>query len=152
VEIRPATTADAGALGELVILMYESMGFDVDDPAADWMVALPRWYERRLADDAFAAFVAEDDGRVVGGCTVWILTSLPRAGNPTGRRGYVAGMSVRPEWRSHGIARQLLDHGLGWLRTAGADFAELHATKMGQPLYESIGFEETPAYRLSLAR
>ncbi|WP_163511538.1 GNAT family N-acetyltransferase [Fodinicola acaciae] len=149
-EIRPATTADAGALGELVILMYESMGFDVTDPAADWMVALPRWYERRLADGSIAAFVAEQDGRVIGGCTVWILASLPREGSPDGRRGYVAGMSVRPEWRSRGIARRLLTAGLDWLRAAGADFAELHATKLGQPLYESVGFEETPAFRLRL--
>lgn len=149
-EIRPATTADADALGELVTLMYESMGLDVDDPTADWRLALPRWYEQRLVDDSFTAYVAEDDGQVVGGCTVWILTSLPRQGNPSGRRGYVAGMSVRPEWRSRGLARQLLAHSLGWLRAAGADFAELHATEMGQPLYESIGFEETPAYRLRL--
>jgi GNAT superfamily N-acetyltransferase len=79
------------------------------------------------------------------------MTCLPRPGSkPGGERGYVAGMYVHSQWRGQGVARQLLSAALDWCRTAGLGIVELHATKMGAPLYESVGFESTDAYRLSL--
>jgi len=152
VAVRAATAADAVELAELVVLMYESMGLDVRDVGAGWRLGLPGWYEQRFArePDSFAGFVAEEDGKVVGGCTVWTLSSLPRPGNPSGRRGYVAGMYVHEVWRGRGVARRLLMAGLGWMRERGIELAELHATEMGAPLYESVGFEAVAAYRLEV--
>jgi GNAT superfamily N-acetyltransferase len=150
--IRRATAADSAVLAELIVLMYESMSLDVSD--REWQAALPAWYERRFSTqpDTFAAFVATSGDRIGGGCTAWTLDSLPRPGSsPSGRRGYVAGMYVHSDWRGHGVARQLLSAALDWCRTAGCDLAELHATKMGAPLYETVGFESTAAYRLSLS-
>ncbi|WP_279581827.1 GNAT family N-acetyltransferase [Fodinicola feengrottensis] len=60
------------------------------------------------------------------------------------------GMYVYPSARGQGVARQLLAAVLDWSRTKGIGIAELHATSMGAPLYESVGFQPATNYRLPL--
>ncbi|GAA1714672.1 hypothetical protein GCM10009765_74510 [Fodinicola feengrottensis] len=130
--------------------MFESMGHDISDPTADWMRGMSDWYDRKLRTDSFAAFVAQQENTVAGGCSVWLLDGLPRTGNPSGLRAYVGGMYVYPSARGQGVARQLLAAVLDWSRTKGIGIAELHATSMGAPLYESVGFQPATNYRLPL--
>jgi GNAT superfamily N-acetyltransferase len=51
-----------------------------------------------------------------------------------------------PGWRRQGLARALVEHVLSDARQRGARTATLQSTRMGQPLYESLGFEPVGRY------
>jgi GNAT superfamily N-acetyltransferase len=51
-----------------------------------------------------------------------------------------------PAWRHRGFARALMTHVLADAQRNGADTATLQSTRMGQPLYESLGFKPVGRY------
>jgi GNAT superfamily N-acetyltransferase len=58
----------------------------------------------------------------------------------------VYGVSTLPQWRRRGFAKQLMEHMLADARSRGATTASLQSTRMGQPLYESLGFTAVGRY------
>jgi GNAT superfamily N-acetyltransferase len=50
------------------------------------------------------------------------------------------------QWRRRGRARALVEHVLADARDRGARTASLQSTRMGRPLYESLGFEAVGRY------
>ena len=59
------------------------------------------------------------------------------------RRGYVLNVFVEPSHRGRGLAKMLMQLGEAEFATRGVSFAILHATRMGRPLYEKIGWAQT---------
>ncbi len=55
-------------------------------------------------------------------------------------------VGTQPEWRRRGLARTLMDHVIADAQSRGAETASLQSTRMGQPLYESLGFEAAGRY------
>lgn len=51
-----------------------------------------------------------------------------------------------PQWRGQGLARALVEHVLADAERRGARTATLQSTRMGQHLYESLGFEPAGRY------
>ena len=51
-----------------------------------------------------------------------------------------------PQWRRRGFARALVEHVLAHAQRKGARTASLQSTRMGQRLYESLGFEPVGRY------
>jgi GNAT superfamily N-acetyltransferase len=51
-----------------------------------------------------------------------------------------------PEWRRRGLARTLVEHVLADAGRKGSRTATLQSTRMGQPLYESLGFVAAGRY------
>ena len=51
-----------------------------------------------------------------------------------------------PASRRHGFARALVEHVLADAKLHGASTATLQSTRMGQPLYESLGFQPAGRY------
>jgi ribosomal protein S18 acetylase RimI-like enzyme len=51
-----------------------------------------------------------------------------------------------PQWRRRGLAKALTQHVLADAYLRGARTATLQSTRMGQPLYESLGFEPVGRY------
>jgi GNAT superfamily N-acetyltransferase len=51
-----------------------------------------------------------------------------------------------PEWRRRGLARTLVEHMLADAGRRGSRSATLQSTRMGQPLYESLGFVPAGRY------
>ena len=58
----------------------------------------------------------------------------------------IYGVGTLPEWRRRGLARALMEHVLADAQERGARTATLQSTRMGQPLYESLGFEPAGRY------
>ena len=86
--------------------------------------------------------VAWDGDEVAGVVIVQILTTLNEA---TGtRRGLLAGVSVRRQWRRRGLARALVADSLRGLRSAGMTSATLGVDSENPTgalgVYESTGF------------
>ena len=88
--------------------------------------------QRYLALQPDGAFVAEQDGSVVGfGAAIQYATFA-----------YIGLMAVHPTVQKQGIGHLLLEHILDWLDTSGCPTVLLDATPAGAPLYERSGFVE----------
>ncbi len=55
-------------------------------------------------------------------------------------------VGTQPEWRRRGLAHALMEHVLGEAWRHGARTASLQSTRMGQPLYLSLGFQAVGRY------
>jgi GNAT superfamily N-acetyltransferase len=138
---RRATPRDAAALLDLRVVMESAFRDEVPD--GPWRRECVALFERRLAPPGndFAAFVVDGpDGVPVSSGVGWVEQHLPGPSNPTGRVGYVASMSTRPQYRRRGYARAVLGALMGWFDSVGIVRVTLTAAPMGQSLYRSTGF------------
>jgi GNAT superfamily N-acetyltransferase len=87
----------------------------------------------------------------VPGLTAWVMVRdrVAVAGAWSFLHGTDCGIyavGTMPGWRRQGLARALVEHVLRDARQRGARTATLQSTRMGQPLYESLGFEPAGRY------
>jgi len=87
----------------------------------------------------------------VPGLTAWVMVrdGVAVAGAWSFVHGSDCGIyavGTMPGWRRRGLARALTAHVLGEAQRRGARTATLQSTRMGQPLYESLGFEPAGRY------
>ena len=59
-------------------------------------------------------------------------------------------ISVEPEYRNQGIAKELLKTILFYIKDKNITLVSLHASEMGKNLYEKVGFKPTNEMRLKL--
>jgi GNAT superfamily N-acetyltransferase len=115
--VRIATDAELDRLGG----MFERTHFH---PA---LASACRFAREALAGEVF---VAARDGELLGasGCASF------------GASGWIGAVAVVPEARRAGLGHALTDAALTWLRDSGMATIHLHATEMGRPIYERLGF------------
>ena len=103
------------------------------------------WLKPRLADGRYFGLVAEDAGAVVGGIGLIVLDFPPHFLHPgSGERGYILNVYVEPSHRGQGLAKELVLRGEEEFRRRGVVFEVLHASAMGRPVYESLGWMAMP--------
>ena len=119
---------------------------DVSLAALDAMAApFAEWLGPRLADGRYFGLMAEDAGAVVGGIGLIVLDFPPHFLHPgSGERGYILNVYVEPAHRGQGLAKELVLRGEEEFRRRGVVFEVLHASAMGRPVYESLGWMAMP--------
>lgn len=147
---RPATAADAPEAVRLALVMFTSMG--MADPGATWREMAEAQFATRISVDLAGAVVEHPafPGRLVASGAVTVSRRLPTPTNPTGAYAYIQWIATDDEFRRRGCGRAVMAALLEWLDAQGIPAIELHATKMGEPLYRSLGFWEgtgAPALR-----
>ncbi len=136
-EVRAATADDVESLPALYDWLFAPPGSQPPD-----------WDKRRAvvalqsAIDSHDAcvLVADDDGALVGICTVYQDLHSVRYGY----RAWVEDLAVDPERRSEGIGKALLDAAKGWARERGATHLELDSALVrtdAHRFYEREGSE-----------
>ena len=121
--IRPAERRDIVTLGRLDVALPEHQALSpvfsrLPLPSLDDAVAE---YEEGFDDPAFATFVAEHDGRVIGsavGCAIEESSEHRGIVRPDGA-GFLGFAAVLPEARGLGAGRALGEAVLVWARDAG---------------------------------
>src|SRR5688572_17485998 len=83
----------------------------------DWQWRKARHLDDDAARDPAGIFVAEDGGRVVGYITTW---QDREAGI-----GHIPNIAIAPEFRGHGLGRQLIEHALAEFRASGLTHAKI---------------------------
>lgn len=97
---------------------------------------------RFVALSAGGSFVAEWQGQSVG-----LVMTFEFGSQPSQAVAWVAMMLVDQQLRGQGIGRALMQRALEHLDQRGVASIRLDATPLGQPLYETLGFE--PQFKLS---
>jgi GNAT superfamily N-acetyltransferase len=93
----------------------------------------------------------------VSGLTAWVMIQdgYAVAGawsfRHEGECGIYA-LGTVPEWRRRGLARALMEHVLADAQHQGARTATLQSTRMGLPLYDSLGFAPAGRYAEWISR
>jgi len=149
--VRRANAADIPRLLELRKDLVRSRGRKDEALIARMVAACRTYFERAIPAGEFLGWLAEADGKAVGTAGLVIHSVPPTVRNLPGREGYIMNMYVVPEWRRHGIARDLLVAVLDFLRAEGVPQVSLHATPDGRHLYEQSGFADSHELRLRLA-
>jgi GNAT superfamily N-acetyltransferase len=139
--IRRAGLGDIEAMVRLRRDMQAELNEDGRGLSPDSVMAFNRdYFERQLPKEAFVAFVAASEGEIVATSGMVVYEAPPTPGNPSGVEGYIMNMYTLPKWRSHGLARRLLDCLTEYARGLGARRVWLRASAQGRRVYEPYGF------------
>jgi ribosomal protein S18 acetylase RimI-like enzyme len=102
------------------------------------------WLEERLDDGRYYGFALCDAGQAVAAIGLMTIEWPPHPSHPTmDQRGYVLNVFVEPAYRRRGLASALMQIAEAEFARRGLTFAVLHATKVGKPVYEQIGWMGT---------
>ena len=149
--IRPATPDDVGIIAEHRARMFQDTGRLDDDRAAAMIALLKPIMRPMLVSGEYTGWlVATKDEAIAGGAGVQMRTLLPRPETDVAREALVVNMYVEPEYRRQGLARRLMEAILAWSREQGIERVSLHASTMGQPLYEALGFTRSNEFVIYL--
>ena len=139
-EIRRATVADAAALGEQRVRMFEDAGVSTDVQMVPMLANFVPWVRAKLENDGYVGWLVEEDGRLVGGAGLWVMEWPPHFLDAEPQRAYLLNFYVAPEMRRRGLARELLALAVAEAKARGIKVVTLHASKFGKPVYEQNGF------------
>ena len=109
-----------------------------------------RWARARLRSGRLAAWIAESGGVPVASGCVWVMRVQPRPGWPSGETPYRLSMFTDPAHRGEGLAERIVREAISWSRQNGYARLVLHASEMGRPIYERLGFTRTWEMKLDL--
>lgn len=152
IQIRAAHARDYGLIAEHFYQMWLDNHVPVSAIAPNWRETVLEFIDRAQRELNYQAFVAEVDHQVVGSASCQKFAGLyPQILVPTYRcDGYLWGVYVHPAYRRQGIATQLTQHAIDYLKAIGCKQALLNASPWGQPVYTQLGFTAGNVMRLEL--
>jgi GNAT superfamily N-acetyltransferase len=141
--IREATLEDADELARLRWEFRVEVGTPVTRDYDEFLGEF-----RAFAADAFAdggpwrAWVAEEDGRLVGCAWLQLVNKVPHPSRTREERpiAYVTNMYVDLAHRNTGLGRRLLDLAIDLAREREVDGVMLWPSERSRPFYERAGF------------
>jgi ribosomal protein S18 acetylase RimI-like enzyme len=143
IEIRVVAPADLDLICHHREEMFRDAGSDGQSLAVMTENFRP-WLEQRLADGSYFGFILIATGEPAGGVGLMLIDWPPHPLHPAqDRRGYVLNLFVEPEFRRRGLAGELMRLAQTELDRRGVQFAILHATEKGMPLYRQLGWDTT---------
>jgi GNAT superfamily N-acetyltransferase len=149
INIRLASPDDAAIVAAHRACLFLDTGRLDAERTAALMTQLQPILRPMLASGEYVGWLAvAEEGVVVAGAGVQIRTLLPRPETAVRREALVVNVYTQPAYRRHGLARRLMANILTWCREQGIERVALHASDMGRPLYESLGF--TPSNEMVL--
>jgi GNAT superfamily N-acetyltransferase len=148
--VRPATLDDADLLVRHRVGMFTDMGITMDVGALE--TAFRAWLTEMVPAGTYRAWLVEaHDGDVVGGGGITVLPWPPGPQYAGDRLAFVYNVYIDAAHRRRGLARLVMDTIHAWCRDAGITSIALNASEDGRPLYQSMGYVESPNPMMFLA-
>ena len=130
--------------------MFKASG-RTDAMVAPMTAAFRPWLARKLASGDYFGWIAMADGAAVGGLGMMVIDWPPHPSHPAQDvRGYILNVFIEPEHRGRGVARALMNLAMSEARRRGVLYMVLHATQMGRPMYEKLGWRQTSEMAISV--
>ncbi|MBS1212955.1 MAG: Acetyltransferase family protein [Proteobacteria bacterium] len=148
--LRQADSDDLPRIAGLKIAMFTDAGL-AGLLAENARYLVKRSYQALYAQGLAAHFVANEEGEIVAMAGAFIKSDLPYCYYRNPRYGFIGDVYTRPDFRRRGLARELSNRAIGWLRDKGLAEVKLLASESGRRLYESLGFTASDEMRLRLA-
>lgn len=152
ITIREATPDD---LEEILFhrrQMFHDMGHH-DEAALDQLVSTSREFVKHgLAEGTYRGwFAVTAAAKVVAGVGLWIMPWPARPDDPKqSNRAYLLNVYTAPDFRGQGLSRRLTQKAIEWCRQQGFAMLWLHASNLGRPIYESLGFQPTNEMKVDI--
>lgn len=132
---------------ELICRHREAMFLEAGgDPAALRVMTehFRPWLRVRLEDGRYYGFMVMDEGNPAAGIGLMSIDWPPHPAHPTQeQRGYVLNVYVEPAYRRRGLATALMKLAEAEFARRDLGFAVLHATEVGRPVYQALGWAAT---------
>ncbi len=100
------------------------------------------YIRRHMEDGSYVGFLGRMGERTVACASLLIYELPPLIGRPERKQGHVLNVYTAPDVRGRGIGRAMMEAIIKEGRAQGLFRLFLNATKMGEPLYRSLGFHE----------
>lgn len=137
IKYRKLTPEDVETFIELRICQLVEEGAE---ETMDLRPYLRDYYARHLSDGTFVAWLALEDGKIIGTGGMSFVEKAPYFGCPSGRIGLLSSMYTRKEYRRRGIGKTLLGKVVEEARAYGCGAVQITASDMGALLYADFGF------------
>ncbi|MEM7554340.1 MAG: GNAT family N-acetyltransferase [Cyanobacteria bacterium P01_A01_bin.84] len=150
--IREATFAEDAIIARHFYQMWLDVGIEENNIQENWESITLEFIKSARQNLYYKGFLAEIDGVIVGSTSCQLFSGLyPNILNEKARKyGYIWGVYVEKSYRRNGIAKQLTNTAVEYLKTIGCKRAVLNASPAGKPVYESMGFISSNAMHLDL--
>ncbi len=149
--LRPVTLGDMATVLHQRVAMFRAMGDVPDRRIARYGPTFARWFARELrAGHLSGVLVETPEGAAVAGGLLWLQPRPPSPRFAQQRIPYVLSIYTEPAHRRRGLASRVTRALVATARRRGFPRVELHATEIGRPLYERLGFRATNQMRLVL--
>jgi GNAT superfamily N-acetyltransferase len=152
-EFRPITADDIPTVVEFRTSMFRELGWMDEARLAQVAPLFASYLRDTLPSGECSGWIAEcreasGETRVAGTVVLVWQRVPPSVRNLVGVQVYAMGMYVTPEQRRQGVARALMVHAVDCAVENGAPLVTLHASDLGRPLYEQMGFTASSEMRL----
>jgi GNAT superfamily N-acetyltransferase len=143
IEIVKADASHLDLLTDVRVEFALDMHHSEDHAAIQDFARISKAYIRRhMEGGSYVGFLARMKGRTVACASLLIYELPPLLGKPDRRQGHVLNVYTAPDMRGRGIGRRMMQAVIDEGRARGLHRLFLNATKMGEPLYRSLGFHE----------
>ena len=124
--------------------MFTDMGVPFD--AGELDVAFRAWLPGVMTSGTYRAWLADaPDGGVAAGGGITIIPWPPGPRYAGDRLAFVYNVYTEPGHRRRGLARLIMENIHAWCRVEGIGSMALNASHDGKPLYEAMGYVESPS-------
>jgi GNAT superfamily N-acetyltransferase len=129
--------------------MTDFWGKQTDEAVQKLRVALTAFFEREIPSENYISWLAYHNEILVAVGGMMIQQRPGSFRFPEGKSGYIMNMYTIPAYRRQGIAAIILEKLIESGKNAGVSFFDLHASKLGEPVYIKAGFQilDQPSYR-----
>jgi GNAT superfamily N-acetyltransferase len=152
ISIREAKVEEEILIAKHFYQMWLDIGIPKEAIEQDWQEIILQFIENARKNLAYQAFIAKEDSIIVGSVSCQLYAGLyPNAIKSNHRQlGYIWGVYVEPIYRRQGIAKQLTNTAIMYLKNIGCTRVILNASPAGKPLYTNLNFVQSNAMHLDL--
>ena len=110
--------------------------------ADDWLSTTVKFIQYARRELKFQAFIAQDGNKIVGSVSCQLFAGLYPSPFKIAHRhyGYIWNVYVHADYRRRGIATELTQTAIAHLQSLDCTKAVLHASPLGKPVYDKLGF------------
>jgi ribosomal protein S18 acetylase RimI-like enzyme len=140
---RKASERDINTLVDYrITFLKDAYGEPVPELESFLRLNLKHYFSESFKNKTYISWIAEYDNKPVGFSGMVIREQPANFEAPNGRTGYILNIFTLPGFRGNGIASSLVQKLIEEARQMKIDKVELHATKVGEPVYRKLGFVE----------